>query len=456
VGSNRSSDQFLQVGAMRRLRAGQPIVQPEENFGPLRSVDQFLHAMTRSVESTSDSGQHLLVLRILHRALPHADGTTGTAKLQLHPQLWRRLTDISGSLVAVAISEQETLAFVPHLDRPDDAELTVKQTSAALEPPVEIDGVPYLLSHRIGAAVLDEENETVDRLLEASKLAVDETDPTRAFMLFHPHQRVREERAASLRRDLRLAILEGELDVALQPAVDLERGEVTGLEAFVRWDRKGRGPVATRDILEAAQSLGLTHQLNHQLMQRAFSTAHALAEQGLLDDITVWMNVTPDEILHPEFASTAAKAASASPHLRLGLKVRPSPSADDLAVVSALRTLVAHGARAGIGDYGVGFSDFAGVHRLPFDTVMLDRTLIRQSTTSTQAASVLKLLVSAALRLELDVIGQGVETEQQLRLLHYTGCRQVQGYLVQKPRSREQLWSYLADFEPLPVIAELD
>lgn len=430
------------VGGMRRLRAGLP-VHGEPGSTPLtpRHHDQFVHELQKAVEIATEQEHSVLVVRVRHRPLPSvavANTSNSSSRSQLPNVICERLTAVAPGFVGVVANPEEFIGFVPSLRRRADGEAIMDGLLEGLKESLSIDQLPHAMSARLGGVLLDHENPTADHLLEAAELALAESDDSRRGVLFHPYQRVRSERQRELESELRLAVVNQAIGCAMQPAVDITTGKIVAIEAFARWSRGERGPVPAPDLILAAEALGVIHEISLQVLERAHVAAARLTDEGVLSGITLWINVGPAEILHPDFAGRFLGVMRRDERITLGLEVSPSPDADDRASAGVLRALASRGARVAIGDFGVGYSNFAAAHEQPYDSIKLDRRLVAQLGSSEQATNTVRLMVELAHTMGLEITAQGVESESQVTHLRSMNVPLAQGHLVARPSTPEE------------------
>ena len=254
-------------------------------------------------------------------------------------------------------------------------------------------------------------------------------------MMFHPYQRVRQERREQLRSDLRDAVLAGELEAALQPAFDLDSGSLVAVEALARWDRRHRGPVPPLEFIPLATELGIDHLLTAQVLDRAVGLLETATSGPTTTTrpVTLWLNVTPGEVSHPDFGRLVDRVVDGNDAVTFGIELSPSPPAEDRECHEILRSLSSAGARVAIGDFGIGNANLTVVPRLAFDAVKLDRALVRQIAGNRDAAALIESLVGLADRLHLETTAQGIETAEQLEVVSSAGCAVGQGYHFAAP-----------------------
>lgn len=458
IASSDNSD--IRRGGLRRLRAGLPLDVGADRPSPLaaapsgpRSLPEFTNAVDQAAADAVERETTAILMRVEHRPVPRGLGEQGLGRWQLHSGIEQRLAQLHPDLTAISLSDRQALAFVPGLLRRDDGEQLLARALDVLSDDLVVDGLPHVLEPRIGAALLDRENPDAARLFEAAEIALGETDPSHHHVLFHPYQRVRVERQHELDLALRSAILEQALSVALQPAIDLETGAIVAIEAFARWQRPDKGMVATPELIDTATSLGVLNRVGEQILQKALFHVSDWVDEGVLDDVTLWLNMTTTDVLDRRMVRTVLDGAKLNERVKVGIELSPSSSPDAQAVISTLRALSSRGARAAIGDLGVGFSSFAEAHHLPFDSVKLDRSLMTQIASNDTAADVVRHLVAISQTMGLEATAQGIETPEQLALVRDMGCRFVQGFVFTKPLAPADFEAFARSWDPQSVIA---
>lgn len=450
----------IRRGGLRRLRAGLPLevsANTEEPASPVsrtsKSLPQFTAEVERSLDAARAAEQTALLVRVDHRPIPQTSANTGLGRWQLHPVIEERLSALHPDLTTMALSDHQLVVFIPQLRRRDDGEQLLAKVLDAMSGDVIIDGLPHVLAPRVGGALLDHENPDAGRIFEAAEIALDETDPTHHHVLFHPYQRVRVDRQRELDVDLRAAILDHSLSVALQPAVDLATGEIVAIEAFARWTRPDKGPVATVDLIDTATSLGVLNRVGEQILQKSLFHVSDWVDAGLLGETTLWLNMTTTDVLDRHLVRTILDGTRLNDRVKVGIELSPSSSPDAQAVISTLRALSSRGARAAIGDLGVGFSSFSEAQHLPFDSVKLDRSLMTQIAANETAADVVRHLVAISRAIGLEATAQGIEHRDQLELIRDMGCRFAQGFVFTKPLPPEEFKSFIQSWDPSRVAA---
>ncbi len=423
---------------LRNLRRGE-LDSSHQSVTPTVLTRSALQVMLRAeIDRAGSTARSLLVARGAIRPMPGRGPDLRSRELP--EDLVARLVAAHDTTRVAALSGTELLLAVPVVgDRPEAERISAALLDALTEP-VVIDGLLHHFGPRLGVALLDGDNPTVDKLLEGTRLALDETSTEQPMVFFHPFQRVRHDLRQGLADDLRAAVVGDHIGATLQPVVELASREVVGYEVLARWDRPGHGPVPFAEIAELASSLGVDHALQANLLRRTVALFGEIAEPPSPEGgdrscdrrpVTVWLPTRPDQLLHPELAGMIIGAVTARPHVDFGLVLKPTPPAGGPAL-TVLREMADAGVRAAIGDFGIGNANLTTVRSHGFDSVTLDPTLTRGVATSQTAAAVVGALITIADRLDLVTTGQGIDGADQLEALVALGCSLGQGPFVDR------------------------
>ena len=441
--SDQSTKSAPVVGGLRRLRQGQLSETVTKRSTAITSYEQFAAELDTAINDARANELNVFVLRLEHRELP-GSVELGGRRRPVDDEIARRLQAVNADMRTFAISRSELVAFVPSLARRTQGEETLRQVCETLTPPITVEGLPYYLSPAVGGALLDRENTTVAQLVDGAGLALSETDASQPSALFHPYQRVRQGRQVALERTLCKAILGKQIEAALQPAVKLESGRIVAFEAYARWIENGQTKANATEFVALARSLGMLHLLTHQVLERGVHSAIGWIDEGLVEEVTVWANVQPEEVTHPEFFPAMANLIGRDSRVRIGIELSPCPAGEAREVYEVIKPLVANGARAAIGDFGIGQANLSVIEQLPFDSVKLDLSLIRQIAGNKRARDLVKHLLDLATVLNLEATAQGIEDEAQADMLRSLGCPIGQGFHFVRPALPDDLLNTLA------------
>jgi EAL domain-containing protein (putative c-di-GMP-specific phosphodiesterase class I) len=247
-----------------------------------------------------------------------------------------------------------------------------------------------------------------------------------------------------LERDLAAALRLRTLRVEYQPQFDLSSGRGCGVEALARWVRSTGEVIAPSVFIRLAERSGQIRTLGEWALQSACVTAGAWCSRPG-QPTTLSANVSALQIDEKfcEFIDRTLKQTG-FPAKQLELEITESAlMADPAHSIDHLKAWKQLGVRIAMDDFGIGYSSLSSLSRLPVDRLKLDRSLIHRMTLDRKGAAVMRLIVSLGAELDMEVIAEGVETEEQLRMLTDLGCPQVQGYLLGRPMAAEQVQAVL-------------
>jgi diguanylate cyclase (GGDEF)-like protein/PAS domain S-box-containing protein len=322
----------------------------------------------------------------------------------------------------------------------DDVTDLVARVFTAIREPFDCMGHQLTTDASIGIALAPGHGVELDQILKNADLAMYAAKAAgrRTYRFFEPEMdaRVRERRL--LETDLRHAIAHGGLEVYYQPCVSLKDDTITGCEALVRWRHPERGMVSPVEFIPIAEDTGLINEIGEWVLATACRDAATWP-----DDIRLAVNVSPVQFKSGTLALKimAALAASNLPASRLELEITEAVLIRDddvaLAILHQLRTI---GVRIALDDFGTGYSSLSYLHRFPFDKIKIDRCFVEDIAGPDGSSSIVQAVVNLAAARRMTTTAEGVETEEQRRLLRALGCSEMQGYLFSaaKPADKVQ------------------
>ena len=251
---------------------------------------------------------------------------------------------------------------------------------------------------------------------------------------------------ASFRLQLELgeAVHLNALHMEFQPQFEISGGRGCGVEALARWVRYSGENVPPSVFIRLAERSGLIRSLGAWVLRSACATASAWC-RSTAQPTTLSVNVSALQI-DEEFCSVIEQALSRSgfPAKRLELEITESALiAHPELTIEYLKAWKQLGVRIAIDDFGTGYSSLSYLSRLPADRLKLDRSLVHRMTMDRKSSAVMRLIVSLGAELDMEVIAEGVETEEQLQMLKDLGCPQAQGYLLGRPMPPERVQAVL-------------
>jgi diguanylate cyclase (GGDEF)-like protein/PAS domain S-box-containing protein len=337
----------------------------------------------------------------------------------------------------------------------DDTEAVAiaERVASAFAQPFSMQGVDHFVNASIGIAVarLASGQTTSAELLirdaDAAMYRAKESGRNRS-VLFDAEMRASAARRLETERELRGAIDRTEMELRYQPIVNLRSGEVTGLEALVRWNHRERGLLEPVDFVSIAEDSGLIEPIGRWVQERAARQIlewHELRPDARPLDVAV--NLSARQVSHRDLASGVAEILARTgldpQHLRLEITetVLVEESASAIASLEALNEL---GVRLVLDDFGTGYSSLAYLHRYPFNALKIDRSFVETLGVEQEGTAIVEAVIGMARALSLDVIAEGIENDVQLAELRRLECDYGQGHLFHEALRPEEISRMIA------------
>ncbi len=249
--------------------------------------------------------------------------------------------------------------------------------------------------------------------------------------------------------DLRRACERDELFVDYQPIVSLQNRTLIGFEALVRWHHPDVGLVPPKEFIPVAEETGLILSIGQTVLRSACRQARVWQETyPSAPPLFVSVNLSVKQFNEPGLVENIAELLEESklPPRCLKLEITESVFSDNIeAAVKLLTQLRNLGVQLSIDDFGTGYSSLSYLQRFPIDTLKIDRSFVTQMMENEENLAIVRTIVALAQNLGMDVVAEGVETEEQLRLLRKLECENGQGYLFSTPLGGGQLEQFIAD-----------
>ena len=325
------------------------------------------------------------------------------------------------------------------------AEEAAQKILLALREPYTLDGETHHSSLSMGITIFSGMRETVDELLKRADLAMYQAKSAGRDTLrfYDPQMQAAVSERAALELDMRAGLAQGQFELYYQPQVD--NGRITGAEALLRWRHPRDGFVSPAQFIPLAEESGLILPIGEWALQAACERLALWAQQPALAGLTLAVNVSPRQFHQscfvPQVLAALARAGAEGSRLKLEM-TEGLLLADVEDTIAKMSTLRSYGVGFSLDDFGTGYSSLAYLKRLPLTQLKIDQSFVRDVLTDPNDAAIARTVVALANSLGLDVIAEGVETEEQRAFLARNHCHSWQGYLLSKPIPA-------ADFEQL-------
>ncbi len=347
---------------------------------------------------------------------------------------------VSGDAFAFILSEMR---------QPEDASVVADRLMAKLEQPFEIAGEEVFVSASMGIAIYPQNAASEDALIHCAEEALAQVKQTGrgGYRFYSQEMNASSANRVRLEAQMRRAISEQGFVLHYQPKLDLASQRITGMEALIRWPMEDGRMVSPADFIPLAEDTGLINPIGDWILERAFADTLEI-ERRTGHRLTVAVNLSARQFQNPKLIDTVADALARSglPPRQVELEITEGMLMHNVnEACKAMRKLRSLGVALAIDDFGTGYSSLAYLRNFPVNTLKIDRTFVNDLRASTSDACIISAVIGLGLGLGLEIVAEGVETEQQLALLRKSGCHQAQGFHIARPEPLEAIIARLSE-----------
>jgi len=317
----------------------------------------------------------------------------------------------------------------------------------SLARPFRVEGHELYVTASIGISVFPADGEDVEKLLKCADSAMyraKELGRNQA-QLFTSSMNERYVQRLELEQSLHHAVERDELEVYYQPIFESTRQRVVALEALLRWNHPTRGLIEPVDFIQLAEETGLIVSKGEWAIRRACSQLREWHEAGF-PDLRMSVNISAPQLQQVNFIDFLAEAmAQCNLHSALlDLEITESIAVQNVeSTMQILREVKRHGVGIAIDDFGTGQSSLIYLKRFPIDTIKIDQAFVSDVTSDESTAAIVSYIINLAHTLHLNVVAEGVETEEQYQFLLANGCDRMQGFLFSRPLPAQDAYEFL-------------
>jgi diguanylate cyclase (GGDEF)-like protein/PAS domain S-box-containing protein len=404
-------------------------------------IDQAVKAARRAGGRTAVLLMDLDRFKEINDSLGHAAGDELLVELGTRLERALRASD-----TVARLGGDEFGVLIPDPAVPDDVLRVIDRMQAAIAEPVTVQGLPLSLEGSIGIAVFPEDGDDVESLLQRADVAMYQAKAENAGFAFFDEAScdTHDPGRLTLVGELRRALEHRELTLYYQPKAVLADGDVRSVEALLRWNHPTRGLVPPDDFIPLAQQTGLIKPLTLYVVDEALRQCRAWLDDGLRLSIAV--NLSTRNLLDVQFPTEVRGLLDrwdVEPGL-LELEITESTMlADPVRCKQILGRLSQMGIRLSIDDFGTGYSSLAYLKGLPVDEIKIDRSFVLGMHSSEDDATIVRSTIDLGRNLGLEVVAEGVETEEVWNHLGSLGCTVAQGYYLSRPVPPAELEAWL-------------
>ncbi len=336
----------------------------------------------------------------------------------------------------------EFVVLLSQVEHEEDVAVSARKILRTLAAPHPVDNKNLDISVSIGVSTYPSDGPDAENLMDKADTAMYEAKKQgrNNYQFFRRDMQVRLLDRQSLEADLRYALGRNEFLLHYQPKFNLQTGQITGVEALVRWVHPRRGLVAPAQFIPIAEECGLILPIGRWVLLEACRQVRAWSDSGL-GIVPVAVNVSAAEFGDKDFVSgvRAVLIATGVEPRNLELELTESVLMQDAeSTVRTLGALKAMGVTLAIDDFGTGYSSFTYLRRFPVDALKLDQSFVQEITEDPGDATIVSAMINIGMSLNQRVIAEGVETSAQLKFLQSHGCAEGQGHYLSHPVAAEQ------------------
>jgi diguanylate cyclase (GGDEF)-like protein len=293
------------------------------------------------------------------------------------------------------------------------------------------------ISASIGIAVYPKDANSAHELLKCADLGMylAKKCGKNNYCYYSPSLQEDAKEKTCLEKALREAIQSKEIYLAFQPQYDLTTYRMIGIEVLARWTHPTLGPISPDKFILIAEEMGLMQELGHFILEQALSSFKNILDE-INQKIIMSINVSSKELLSKDYFKSV-QSAIVTNNIKPGsieIEITEVDMIDNSDAIQTIRKLRNFGIRVSIDDFGTGYSTLLQLNKImPIDTIKVDRSFVMGLVDNPNDLRVIKSIIDIAENFNLNVIGEGIETKQQLDTLLSLGCQQAQGFYFSKP-----------------------
>ena len=357
---------------------------------------------------------------------------------QLLRNVAERLTLSLGEGNTVARFGSDEFSFLlTRITEAEDAARLAREFQAVLDRSFNVEGHDLYVTSSIGISLYPDDGHDAQGLLKSAGAALYRAKQAGGgnYQFYTADMNERALHRLALENQLRWALERGEFKVYYQPQVSIDTGQITGMEALVRWQHPELGLVSPAEFIPLSEDTGLVAPIGEWVLRTACAQTKSWQDCGF-NNLHVAVNLSPRQFQQPDLTSVVLRLLEETGLDASCLELEVTESSvmkNAETAISTLRELKAMGIRISIDDFGSGYSSLSYLKHLPIDVLKIDQSFVRDMTTDPKDAAIVMAIIQLAHSLQLQVKAEGVETEDQLHFLRLLRCDEMQGYLFCRP-----------------------
>jgi diguanylate cyclase (GGDEF)-like protein len=352
------------------------------------------------------------------------------------------------SRVIARLAGDEFIILLPRTSGPGEAQKVANRVLESLSDPFVISMQELYVSASIGIAMYPEDGETAGELLKNADIAMYHAKKLGRNNFQYYSSKLNEESAEKLRIEgkLRHALENNALELHYQPQINLTTGQISGVEALLRWEDPELGKVGPDVFIPIAEEYGLIVQISEWVINEACRQAQQWITAFKLP-ITMSINISAVHFNNQSLEvmiAAALKTTGLDPRC-LELELTETSILQDLnQATETLDTFKSMGLKLALDDFGTGYSSLSYLMKLPFDRLKIDQSFIRNLKTETKGTAIVSAIISMSHSLSMSVIAEGVEQKEHMQILLQMHCDHIQGFYISRPLTAKKFEDFIS------------
>ncbi len=310
-----------------------------------------------------------------------------------------------------------------------------------------VSGHEFFIGASIGIALFPEDGRDYETLIKNADIAMYNAKEVGrgTYKFFSPQMNEKTNRRLSLEKDLRKALEQNEFVLYYQPKIGIASGLIVGMEALIRWCHPEKGMISPGDFIPLAEETGLIIPMGLWVLKTACQQVHSWRTMGW-KSLRVAVNLSALQVQSEDIIQQVKDVLATTDLTSDGLELEITESIamhDVTRTVGIIREFREMGIHISIDDFGTGYSSLSYLKSLPLHALKIDQSFVRDLVENSEDASIVTSIISMAAAMNLEVVAEGVETEEQLAFLAKQNCSQAQGYFFSRPVSADDFLELL-------------
>ncbi len=342
-----------------------------------------------------------------------------------------------GDTLARFGGDEFTLLLPKVSEKREDVSAIADKITRVLKDPFHIDGHELYVSASIGIAMYPQDGSNMETLIKHADVAMYHVKGKgkNGYQFYSNDMNTPYFQNLSMDTGIHKAMQNNEFKLVYQPQINLKSGEIVGVEALLRWQSPEHGLISPSEFIPFAEESGLIVDIGNWVLRSALAELSRWRNAGL-PGIRMSVNMCARQLSAANIVATIKRTLTDYdlPGNALEIEITENTIMDDMdSVVRKLKELSEIGITVAIDEFGTGYSSLSYLHRLPIQTLKIDRTFLKESRFNKGDNTIINTIVAMAKGLQLNVVAEGVETQTQLEYLRKIECNEAQGFLFGKP-----------------------